>query len=409
VRCACRIRNATRRADEEAPTRLPAKMKIFLVAGEASGDQLGAALMQALRQEIPLISFAGIGGPAMQAEGLASLFPLSDLAVMGFLPVLANLPRLLSRIATTAAAVLAAQPDALVIIDSPDFTHRVARRVRKARPDLPIIDYVSPTVWAWRPGRALKMRAYIDHVLALFPFEPQAYQRLRGPPCTYIGHPLIEKLPLLQPSEADQRARQAEPPTLLVLPGSRHSEIHRLMPRFAETLAYLARIVPHFAAVLPAVPHLEDEIRERLESWPIRPSVVSGEAAKLAAFRQARAALAASGTVTLELALAQVPTVVAYEVSALESHVRHFITVPSIVLPNLILEENFVPEFLQEGCRPEALAGALAPLLANSPQRAKQMTGFARLEKLMQPQPPEAPSKNAARIIVRLITAANGK
>jgi lipid-A-disaccharide synthase len=409
VRCACRIRNATRRKDEEAPTRLPAKMKIFLVAGEASGDQLGAALMQALRQEIPLISFAGIGGPAMQAEGLASLFPLADLAVMGFLPVLANLPRLLARIATTAAAVLAAQPDALVIIDSPDFTHRVARRVRKARPDLPIIDYVSPTVWAWRPGRALKMRAYIDHVLALFPFEPQAYQRLRGPPCTYIGHPLIEKLPLLQPSEADRRARQAEPPTLLVLPGSRHSEIHRLMPRFAETLVYLATIVPHFEAVLPAVPHLEDEIRERLESWPIRPSVVSGEAAKLTAFRQARAALAASGTVTLELALAQVPTVVAYEVSALEAHVRHFITVPSIVLPNLILEENVVPEFLQERCRPEALAGALAPLLADSPQRAKQMTGFARLEKLMQPQSPEAPSKNAARIIVRLITAGNGK
>jgi lipid-A-disaccharide synthase len=384
-------------------------MKIFLVAGEASGDQLGAALMQALRQEIPLISFAGIGGPAMQAEGLASLFPLADLAVMGFLPVLTNLPRLLSRIATTAAAVLAAQPDALVIIDSPDFTHRVARRVRKARPDLPIIDYVSPTVWAWRPGRALKMRAYIDHVLALFPFEPQAYQRLHGPPCTYIGHPLIEKLPLLQPSEADRRARQAEPPTLLVLPGSRHSEIHRLMPRFAETLAYLATIVPHFEAVLPAVPHLEDEIRASLESWPIRPSVVSGEAAKLAAFRQARAALAASGTVTLELALAQVPTVVAYEVSALEAHVRHFITVPSIVLPNLILEENFVPEFLQERCRPRALAEALAPLLSNSPQRAKQMTGFARLEKLMQPQPPEAPSKNAARIIVRLIKAGDGK
>jgi lipid-A-disaccharide synthase len=277
--------------------------------------------------------------------------------------------------------------------------------VRKTRPELPIIDYVSPTVWAWRPGRAKKMRGYVDHVLALLPFEPEAYQRLDGPPCTYVGHPLIEQISCLQPNEADRRRRRLEPPVLLVLPGSRRSEIRRLMPRFAETLVRLAAIVPRFDPVLPAVPHLEDEIRAGLESWPIRPRLVSGETAKFAAFRQARAALAASGTVTLELALAQVPIVVAYEVSPLEAQVRYFIKVPSIVLPNLILAENFVPELLQERCRAGQLAAALAPLLSDSPQRTAQMAGFARLETLMKPRHSGTPSTNAARVIVETIAA----
>jgi lipid-A-disaccharide synthase len=376
-------------------------MKIFLVAGEASGDQLGAALMGALRHEMPAVTFAGVGGPAMGAEGLASLFPLADIAVMGILPVLANLRRLLARIETTAAAVLAWQPDVLVIIDSPDFTHRVARRVRKARPDLPIIDYVSPTVWAWRPGRARTMRAYIDHVLALLPFEPEAYRRLHGPPCTYVGHPLIEKLDLLQPNDAEARRRAEGPPLLLVLPGSRRSEITRLMPRFAETLALLAAH-RSFECVLPAVAHLEDEIRAALADWPVKPRIVSGEAAKFAAFRRARAALCASGTVTLELALAQVPMVVAYEVSWIEAHLRHFITVPSIVLPNLILGENRIPEFLQENCRAGALAAALAPLFVESRERAAQMMGFASLERRMRLEDFETPSAKAAQVICRI-------
>jgi lipid-A-disaccharide synthase len=380
-------------------------MKVFLVAGEASGDQLGAALMRALRSKHGPVAFAGIGGPAMEAEGLASLFPLADLAVMGVLPVLANIRRLMARIETTAKAALAMRPDALVIVDSPDFTHRVAQRVRKARPDLPIVDYVSPTVWAWRPGRARKMRAYIDHVLALFPFEPAAYRRLQGPPCTYVGHPLIEKLQMLQPNEAELRARGADPPMLLVLPGSRHSEISRLMPRFAETLVQLAAHQQHFECVLPAVSHLEGEIRAGLADWPIRPQILIGADAKYAAFRRARAALCASGTVTLELALAQVPMVVAYEVSWTEAQLRHFITVPSIVLPNLILGENRVPEFLQENCRAGALAAALAPLFSDGPQRAAQITGFESLATRMCVEDAETPSAKAARVICSLITA----
>jgi lipid-A-disaccharide synthase len=216
---------------------------------------------------------------------------------------------------------------------------------------------------------------------------------------------LIEQISCLQPNEADRRRRVLEPPVLLVLPGSRRSEIRRLMPRFAETLVRLAAIMPRFDPVLPAVPHLEDEIRAGLESWPIRPRLVSGETAKFAAFRQARAALAASGTVTLELALAQVPIVVAYEVSPFEAQVRYFIKVPSIVLPNLILAENFVPELLQERCRAGQLAAALAPLLSDSPQRIAQMSGFARLETLMKPRHSGTPSTNAARVIIETIAA----
>ena len=181
--------------------------RIALVAGEVSGDQLGFKLMRALREANPGVAFMGVGGDAMTAEGLSSLFPMSDIAVMGILPVLARLPTLLARIRATADAIIAARPDALVIIDSPDFTHRVARRVRAALPGLPVVDYVSPTVWAWRPGRARKMRGYVDTVLALLPFEPEAHRRLGGPDCVYVGHPLIERLSELRPDAGEARRR----------------------------------------------------------------------------------------------------------------------------------------------------------------------------------------------------------
>lgn len=380
-------------------------MRIFLIAGEASGDLLGGGLMQALRQAAPAVDFRGIGGQAMEAEGLQSLFPLEELAVMGFLPVLRHLPLLLRRIAEAADSVIAAKPDALVIIDSPDFTHRVARRVRRALPHLPIVDYVSPTVWAWRPGRARKMCRYIDHVLALLPFEPAAYRRLGGPPCSYIGHPLIERMDALSPSAADLEARNQDPPLVLILPGSRASEIARLMPVFGEVVRKLAEQGATYDYVLPAVAHLEDEICARLADWPVKPRLVTGTQAKYAAFRRARAALAASGTVSLELALARVPMVVAYKVGPLESLARFFIRVPSIVLPNLILGENIVPEFLQEACTPAALATALAALMGEGAARAAQCAGFASVEERLALPEGEAPSGRAAAIILARIAA----
>jgi lipid-A-disaccharide synthase len=376
-------------------------LDLFIVVGEHSGDQLGFKLMRALRQLVPeAVSFRGVGGERMEEEGLESLFPLADIAVMGIVPVLMRLPQVLRRIEETVRAIRADPPTALILIDSPDFTHRVARRVRRDFPQLPVIDYVSPSVWAWRPGRARRMSAYVDEVLALLPFEPAAHARLGGPPCTYVGHPLIERLAELRPGPDETRRREEAPPVLVVLPGSRRAEVSRLMKPFGQAVA---RLVAEFGApvevVLPAVSHLADDIRRASASWPVKPTLVAGEAAKLAAFRTARAALAASGTVTLELALAQVPTVVAYRVSKLEEQLKHVITVPSIVLPNLVLGEPAIPEYLQHWGTPGALAGALLPLLRDSPERREQLAAMARLDALMEPGG-ESPSLRAARAIL---------
>lgn len=376
-------------------------LHVAIVVGEHSGDQLGFKLMQALKRHLGEggVRFSGVGGEAMAHEGLRSLFPLSDIAVMGILPVIRRLPTVLARIRETAAAILADPPDVLVIIDSPDFTHRVARRVREARPNLPVVDYVSPSVWAWRPGRARAMRAYVDHVLALLPFEPKAHRDLGGPACTYVGHPLIERLDELRPGPDEAQRRAASPPLLLVLPGSRRSEIARLLQPFGETLARLRDEGLAFEPVLPAVPHLLETIREQTAGWAVRPRIVEGQEAKYAAFRQASAALAASGTVTLELALAGVPMVVAYRVSKLEEQLKYIVKVPSIVLPNLILGENVIPELIQGAANPVSLAQALAPLLAATPERARQKAALARLDALMVLPDGDTPSARAARIV----------
>lgn len=384
-------------------------MKLFLVAGEKSGDLLGAKLMQALRRLAPDAHVEGVGGEAMVREGLTSLFPLEDISVMGFTSVIANLPRLMKRIDETARAIVAGKPDALVIIDSPDFTHRVARKVRALAPNIPIVDYVSPSVWAWRPGRAPAMRAYVDRVLALFPFEPAAHERLGGPPCVFVGHPLIEHLDELRPSADEAVQRESDPAVFLLMPGSRRSEIERLMPVFGQVLHRVAQHGRRMEVILPAVSHLEDAIREELRSWPYKPEVVLGDQPKLAAFRRARAALVASGTATLELALAGVPMVVAYKVSRIEELAKHFINVPSIVLANLVLGENVVPEFIQRDCNEVALANALAPLFTHGAQRDRQMAAFGNIDSLLRPADGEAPSVAAARNVLEVATSSAGR
>jgi lipid-A-disaccharide synthase len=380
-------------------------LKIGLIAGEASGDQLGFKLMRALRARVPDCQMVGVGGPLMEREGLRSLFPISDIAVMGILPVLARLPLLLRRIRETITYLADEKPDVLVIIDSPDFTHRVARQLKKQRLDLKVINYVSPTVWAWRPGRARTMKGYIDHVLALLPFEPAAYDRLDGPPCTYVGHPLIERLDELLPSPDEQTRRDQCPFKLLILPGSRRSEIKRLMPVFGAVLQALStRLEGRIEADLPAVSHLRAEIEQHVATWPIKPRLLAGEADKYQAFRQARVALAASGTVTLELALSSVPQVVAYQVSNLEAQLRHFITVSSIVLPNLILDEPAFPEFLQEKCSAEHLIKALLPLFEDSAERHAQVAACQRLKARM--HVPVPPSEKAVDVILSTLSGA---
>jgi lipid-A-disaccharide synthase len=375
--------------------------KIFLIATEESGDRLGASLMKVLRQRLgDSVRFEGIGGRAMAREGLTSLFPIEELSIMGLAAVAKQLPMILRKIRETAEAVTSTSPDILVIIDSPDFTHRVARRVRARDPAIPIIDYVSPSVWAWRPGRARAMRAYIDHVLALLPFEPEAYRRLRGPPCSYVGHPLTEQIATLRPGADEQRRREAQPPVLLVLPGSRRGEVRHHMAVFGATLGLLQAEGVAFELILPTMPHLADAVREGVANWPVQPRIVIGEQDKRAAFRIARAALAKSGTVTLELALAGVPMVTAYRTGAIEAWILlRVINVSSVILANLVVGENVVPEFLQRDCTPEKLSGALRDVLDESPLRRRQVEAFAKLDTIMLTGN-QTPSTRAADIVL---------
>ena len=387
-----------------SPSRSSAHLRrkiIFLIATEESGDRLGAGLMKVLRQRLgDAVLFEGVGGLAMASEGLTSLFPIEELSIVGFAAVVRRLPRIMRLIRQTVDAVMQTSPDALVIIDSPDFTHRVARRVRSRDQSIPIIDYVSPTVWAWRPGRARAMVSYIDHVMALLPFEPEAYRRLRGPPCTYIGHPLIDQLASLRPNAEERARREAENPLLLVLPGSRRSEVRHHMAIFGETLALLSAEGIAFEPVLPTTPQLEEIIRENVKGWQVQPRIAVTEAEKRTAFRSARAALAKSGTVTLELALAGVPMVAAYRVGAVEAFIlRRAIKVQSVILANLVLGKEVVPEFLQENCTAEALAKSLGEVLTDTPLRQRQIEAFATLDSVMSTGG-APPSLRAAEIVL---------
>jgi lipid-A-disaccharide synthase len=358
-------------------------LQAFLVAAEESGDRLGAPLMQALRVRRPDVEFAGVGGAQMAAQGIASPFPIDELSIMGLTSIPARLPAILRRIRQTADAVVAAKPDVLVIIDSPDFTHRVARRVRAAMPGLPIVDYVSPSVWAWRPGRAKAMRAYVDHVLALLPFEPEAHARLGGPPCSYVGHPMIERIAALRPNAQEAARRAAAPPLLLVMPGSRRGELRRMLPVFEQAVA-LAAAGGALDVVVAAVPHLADGIANAVASWRVRPRLAVTQDERDLAFRTARAALVKSGTGTLELAVAGVPMVASYKGAAIEAFVaKRLVKLPTVILANLVLGEPIVPEFLQNDAEPRRMAVALAPLLGDTAERARQVDAFARLDAIM--------------------------
>ena len=391
------------------PPTLSAGRKIFLIATEESGDRLGAGLMKVLRQRLgDAVQFEGVGGRAMAREGLTSLFPIEELSILGLAAVVRQLPKILRLIRDTAAAVTDAPTDILVIIDSPDFTHRVARRVRATLPRLPVVNYGSPTVWAWRPGRAKAMRGYVDCVLALLPFEPAAHERLGGPRCVYVGHPLIERLDELRPNTEEAARRAASPPRIVVLPGSRRAETARLMEDFGAALTLVSRNVGAIEAVLPTLPHVEAEVRARAVAWSVRPRIVVGEAEKLAAFRGARAALAKSGTGTLELALAGVPMVAAYKLARRDAFwFKYFVkvSVSTILLPNLILGERAIPELLQHDCTPAALAGALAPLMGDGPERRTQLAALTRLDEVMRFDDGKAPSAHAAAAVLETIAA----
>jgi len=346
------------------------------------------------------VRVSGVGGAQMAAAGVASPFPLGDLAIMGFAAIPARLPLILRRIREAADAVIAAKPDVLVIVDSPEFTHRVAKRVRAHAPAIPILDYVCPSVWAWRPGRARAMRTYVDRVLALLPFEPEAMRRLGGPPTDYVGHPLAEAVGRLRPNADEARRRLSDPPVVLVMPGSRTGEVRRMASVFGEAVARVAAKAGQLDVVVPAVPRLAGLVRDSVGAWPIPARVVTDPAEKDAAFRTARAALTKSGTSTLELALAGVPMIAAYKVPLIEEAVaRLLIKADTAILANHVVGERIVPEFLQRDCAAEALSAALLPLLADTPQRRAQLTAFARLDRVMEIGT-AAPSARAAALVL---------
>jgi lipid-A-disaccharide synthase len=376
---------------DRAPMLKLADLDVFLVAIEPSADVLGTGLMTALRaMHKGNVSFRGLGGAGMVRAGLASTGHIAGLASIGVGGVVARLPTILRSLRETVDAIVARPPDVLILIDAPDFTHRVAHRVRRRLPSLPVVKYVSPSVWAWRPGRARAMRPSIDLILALLPFEPEVHRQLGGPACVYVGHPLLGYVDALRPSPEEAKLRESDPPLVLALPGSRRGEVRRLGAIFGKALGLVATEGRTLEVVVPTLPHLAQRIADVTAQWPLPARIVTTEEEKYAAFRRARAALAASGTVTLELALAGIPSVTAYRVSVLEELIfrsllqaHPVIKAHSVILANLVLGEFVMPEFLQRRCTPENLAGALADILGDTPARRRQIEAFKRIETIL--------------------------
>ena len=353
-------------------------MKVFLIAGEASGDALGGALMAGLKQLSPGVQFDGVGGPLMQAEGLTSRFEMSELSLMGITEILPKYFHLKRRIRETAEAILTSRPDVVVTIDSPDFCLRVAKRV-KAASDIRIVHYVAPSVWAWRPGRAAKMAPLVDQVLALLPFEPP-YMEAAGIRCDFVGHPIAGTPQASADAAQDFRARHdvGSAPLVLVLPGSRRGEIARLSGRFGAALGLLAERRPEAVFVLPVAPSVRDQIDEAVAQWPVEPILLDGPAEdKRAAFAAADVALAASGTVSLELAAAGTPMVIAYDLAPLSRMIiGRMLRVDTVTLVNLVSDTRTVPEFIGKACAPGPIAKALLGVL-NAPEAQHEAMSVA--------------------------------
>ena len=384
-------------------------MKAWLIAGEASGDKLGAALMAGLKQLQPGVEFAGVGGPLMQAEGLESLFPMDELSVMGLAEILPKYRQLKARVEQSADAVIAANPDVLITIDSPDFCHRVASRVRARAPGIRIVHYVAPSVWAWRPGRAKKMAAHVDQVLALLPFEPP-YMQAAGMRCDFVGHPVVAE-PV--PSEADIAAFRAEhglgdAPILLVLPGSRQGEVRRLAPVFGDAVAQVLAARPEIRVVIPTTAGVAETVRTLVAGWPGDPLLLDprgtdparSQATKRAAFAAADAAIAASGTVSLELARAATPVVIAYRMNPLTWQIlRRLVKLSTVTLVNLVTGRNAIPEFLGPACQPGPIAEAALALIEDEFRRTAQLAAMRECMETLG-EGGEPPGLRAARAVL---------
>ena len=355
--------------------------KIFLIAGEASGDLLGAALMQDLKTLEPDLQFSGVGGPQMCGQGMRSLFPMTELSIMGLVEVIKHFPLLYKRFHQTVEAIVQQNPDVLVTIDAPDFCLRVARKIKKLRPSIKIIHYVAPTVWAWRPGRAKKIARFLDGLLCLFPFEPP-YFAVHGLRAVFAGHPLTR---LVSPV----RKMPNDHPVLCVLPGSRLREVDFLLPVLTETLQRLKNTIPDLQVVIPTLPHLLEKLAPLKNLAKI--FVPKDNTEKYQTFAQSDVALHASGTVSLELALCQTPMVTIYKVSPLTAKiVQRLIKTPYANLVNILLKHPVVPELIQDEAMADAVTPLVHALLTHPDLRMAQQEQLSLVAQHLKESPPQA-------------------
>lgn len=377
----------------------------FIVAGEASGDLLGQGLIKALRARYPDATFAGIGGRHMQAAGLESLFPMEELSVMGLAEVLPRLWGITRRLRQTVDAVVRQKPAALITIDSPDFCFRVASRVKKKDPAIPCVHYVAPSVWAWRPERAKKIAGFLDHLLTLLPFEPPYFTQ-HDLPATFVGHPIVERASHRGDAARFREKYRLHPdqPVFCMLPGSRMSELSRLLQKFLDTAGIVLANRYQAAIVIPTLPHLKPHIARFFRGQGINPIILTDHEDKLDAFAASRAALAASGTVTLELALNDTPHIIAYKLSPVSAWVaKKLIRTPYVNLVNILLQKRAVPELLLDDCEPGPMSRELLRLLDDKDARAEQLLEFRRALIMLGLGDPELPSQKAAAAIAGVI------
>jgi lipid-A-disaccharide synthase len=379
---------------------------LFIIAGEPSGDALGAKLANALCAADPSLVFQGIAGERMQAAGIPTLFPMEELSLMGFAEILPHIPRLLRRIKETVEAIEKSQPDLVITIDSPGFTFRVAKSLRERGYKGKLLHYVAPTVWAYKPERAAKIAKLFDHLMVLLPFEPPYFEK-EGLTTHFVGHPIIEEI---QGSETEGQAFGNEhniPDDALVLTvmaGSRKGEVKRLLPVIEETMKRLRATFPNLHIVLPTVKSVEQEVREAVARWNMSATVVEGAKARASALSISRAALVKSGTVTLEVALAKVPMVLMYKVHPITAWLlRRMLTISTAGLVNLLVGDKLIPEYIQEDCTPDKLAPHMEKLLRESPERALQTEAMGKALQLLGQGEVLTPSQKAAATVLKVL------
>jgi len=380
---------------------------IWLIAGEPSGDLIGARLISALRQRTGgNVRISGIGGEAMAEEGVDSLFPISDIAVMGLVEIIPRIPTIKRRMRETISCIEAERPDIVVSIDAPGFCYDIWKGLRGS--DIPLVHYVAPTVWAWRPDRAKKFAAELDHLMALLPFEPPYFEK-EGLETTFVGHPVLEGGAGRGDGKAFRNSHgiAADQKIIAVLPGSRRGEIRKLIPVFREASARVLENDPETVFVFPTVSYLKDAIREATTNWPGRTVVVATVNDKYDAFAAANAAMAASGTVSLELAMARVPHVIAYRMNRLTVtlvKILHGVHQKYADLLNILLDREVVPEFIQENCRPDLIATGVSDLLGAGEAHDRQVAAIEEALDMLRPEN-VTPSGTAADVVLSVLGA----